>query len=273
MGSATPASGVEPRSRGAAGLVTVRRDGVVVIATINRPAKANAVSTEVIGALDTIVAGIEQSAVSGVTRGLVVTGAGDKAFSAGADIANLQGLTCPAARNQMLEGQRVFARLAALPVPVIAAINGVALGGGLELAMACDLRIAAPHALLGQPEITLANIPGWGGTQRLPRLVGRAVAAEMILTGEPITADRAYQVGLVNAVESDPVTAAVALAHRIAEHSPAAVAAAKDVMYVGFAGGMALGLKAEASAVGRLCETTEQHEAVAAFLARKAAQR
>jgi enoyl-CoA hydratase len=253
-------------------VVTTRIDGPVTVATINRPAKANALSNAVIDALDALADAVEQAAATGDTRVLVITGAGEKAFSAGADISNLVGLSASGARQQMLRGQRVFDRIAALPVAVIAAVNGVAFGGGLELAMACDMRVAAPHARLGQPEITLANIPGWGGTQRLPRLVGRGVASEMILTGSPIDAQRALAIGLVNAVAEDCVTAALQLADVIATRSRHAIKAAKAAIRAGLRGGIEYGLQVEAAAVAELCQTAEQHEAVRAFLDRKAAR-
>lgn len=253
-------------------VVTVRVDGAVTVATINRPAKANALSTAVIDALDRMAEAVERAAAAGSTRALVITGAGDRAFSAGADISNLVGLTQSEAREQMLHGQRVFDRIANLPVAAIAAINGVALGGGLELAMACDMRVAAPHARLGQPEITLANIPGWGGTQRLPRLVGRGIASEMILTGAPIDAARAEAIGLVNAIAADCVTSAVDLARAVAAHSRHAIAAAKATIRAGLRGGIEYGLDVEARAVAELCQTPEQHDAVRTFLDRKAAR-
>lgn len=253
-------------------LVSIQLDGAVTVATINRPAKANALSNGVIDALDRMADAIEQAAAGGTTRALVITGAGEKAFSAGADISNLVGLTQSQAREQMLRGQRAFDRISKLPVAVIAAINGVAFGGGLELAMACDMRIAAPHARLGQPEITLANIPGWGGTQRLPRLVGRGIAGEMILTGAPIDAARALAIGLVNAVAKDPVMSAIDMARTIAAHSHLAIAAAKAAIRAGLRGGIEYGLELEASAVAELCQTPEQHEAVRAFLDRKGAR-
>ncbi|MEO7126429.1 MAG: enoyl-CoA hydratase-related protein [Nakamurella sp.] len=256
----------------AACVVTVKVEGPITVATINRPAKANALSNEVVDALDTMADAVERAAAAGSTRALVITGAGDKAFSAGADISNLVGLTQSESREQMLRGQRVFDRIAKLPVAVIAAINGVAYGGGLELAMACDMRIAAPHARLGQPEITLANIPGWGGTQRLPRLVGRGIASEMILTGAPIDANRALAIGLVNAVAEDPVISATEMALAVAAHSHAAVAAAKATIRSGLRGGIEYGLEVEAGAVAELCQTPEQHDAVTAFLNRKVAR-
>jgi len=204
---------------------------------------------------------------------LVLTGAGTKAFSAGADINELDDIGPDAARAQMRRGQAVFDRLERLPIAVIAAINGFALGGGLELAMAADIRIAAPTARLGQPEITLANLPGWGGTQRLPRLVGRGIATELILTGDLVEADRAYAIGLVNRIATDPLPAAIELGARIAAHSRTAVRGAKRAIRVGLEDGVMAGLSVEADAVADCCGTEVQRQAVRAFLRRRAVAR
>ena len=152
---------------------------------------------EVIAELDDA---FTRSASNAAIKGLILTGAGEKAFVAGADIAELARKTPVEAREISISGQRVFRRLELMPKPSIAAINGFALGGGLELAMCCTVRIASPNARLGQPEIKLGLVPGYGGTQRLPRLVGRGRALEMLLTGEPIDADEALRIGLVNHV-------------------------------------------------------------------------
>lgn len=252
-------------------VLTVERRGAVVHATLNRPSKANALSRELLRAIDTFAADIEAQAAAGSAPGAVVlTGAGQRAFCAGADISELEELDYAAARDQMRYGQAIFGRLERLPVAVIAAVNGVALGGGLELAMAADIRVAAPHAGFGQPEIELANLPGWGGTQRLPRLVGRGVALEMILTGSRIDAPRALALGLVNHIDDDVLSCAAALAERIAAHSSTAIAGAKRAVAAGMDFGIAAGLEAEADAVAACCQTDEQHDAVRAFLARKA---
>jgi enoyl-CoA hydratase len=245
--------------------------GRVLVVTINRPDKGNALNQPVITALDQLASDVLEACASGRgdrPRALVLTGAGDRAFSAGADITELDGISGEAARQQMLRGQDVFARLAALPVVVVAAVNGVAFGGGLELAMAADLRFAARHARLGQPEITLENLPGWGGTQRLPRLVGRGRATEMILTGDPVDADQALAIGLVEHVVDDPLAAAVGFAGRVAERSPTAVRGAKQAIAVGLDAGIAAGSLVEADAVAACCETEEQRAAVRAFLTR-----
>ncbi|VXB66029.1 Enoyl-CoA hydratase [Arthrobacter sp. 9V] len=248
-------------------LLTEQHDAVL-IATLNRPAKGNSLSTELIDALGALAAELRSPTHEG-TKAVILTGAGQKAFSAGADINTLVGLDAAAAEAQMLHGQKVFDELEDLPQAVIAAIDGVAFGGGLELAMACDLRVASPTSRLGQPEITLANLPGWGGTQRLPRLIGQGRALEMILTGEPMSASRALEIGLLNAVSEDPLAAAHNLAARITRHSGTAVSAAKQAIYAGEREGITEGLRREAFLVGQCCESPEQREAVQKFLNRK----
>lgn len=246
------------------------RQGAVLVATLNRPHKGNSLSHTVIEALDALLLHLEDAtADSDRPRALVLTGAGHKAFSAGADVRDLDGLTGAQARDQMRRGQRVFDRLEQLPMVVIAAVNGYALGGGLELAMAADLRIADPAAQFGQPEITLANLPGWGGTQRLPRLVGLSRAKELILTGEIIDARRALEIGLVDRLAAEPLSAAIDLATTIAGRSTTAVSGAKRAIHTGLDDGFQAGLIAEADAVATCCETPEQREAVHAFLNRK----
>lgn len=250
-------------------VLLLERRGAVLTATLNRPAKSNALDHGLIAALDDLAASLAAPPPTAQpVRALVITGAGDRAFSAGADVADLVDLTADEARDQMRRGQDVFGRIERLPIPVIAAINGVALGGGLELAMAADLRIAAPTARLGQPEITLENVPGWGGTQRLPRLVGRGRALELILTGGMIDAARAYDIGLVNRLAADSLGAAVTLAEQLAERSPVAIAGAKRAVHAGLQDGMPAGLIVEADAVAECCRTEAQHRAVNAFLRR-----
>jgi len=165
--------------------------------TINRPEKLNALNVTTVTELDTAVAEIE--ADPGVVA-VVVTGAGDKAFVAGADISELSALGPVEAKEFALRGQAVFGRLEALTIPVVAAVNGYALGGGCELSMACHIRVASSNAVFGQPEVKLGLIPGYGGTQRLPRLVGRGRALEILLTGRNISAEEALSIGLVNRV-------------------------------------------------------------------------
>jgi len=248
----------------------VERTGSVVVATLNRPEKGNALNTAMVEAIGDLVNQIETSvARDDGTRALILTGAGEKSFSAGADVAELDGIDSATARRQMRRGQGVFDALEALPVVVIAALNGFALGGGLELAMAADIRIASPTARLGQPEINLGNIPGWGGTQRLPRLIGAGKATELILTGEVISAHDALAIGLVNQVSDDPLKSAREMADRITQRNPVAVRAAKEAIHVGLAAGPAAGLIVEADGVAACCETADQRAAVHAFLNRK----
>jgi enoyl-CoA hydratase/carnithine racemase len=239
-----------------------------LIATIDRANKGNALDTPTIDALGDLAASLHAGEHPSI-RAVIITGSGDRAFSAGADISTLHGLTADQARRQMIHGQDVFDRIEELPQLTIAAINGVAFGGGLELAMACDFRTAATTARVGQPEITLANLPGWGGTQRLPRLIGKARALEMILTGNPIDSTTALSYGLVNAIGDDAVAIAEELAAQVTRHEPGAVAAAKAAVLHGDRHGIASGLRREAELVGERCATPEQRAAVESFLSRK----
>jgi enoyl-CoA hydratase len=244
--------------------------GDVLVATLNRPRKGNSLNTELIVAIGDLAAELHRPhGRFAAVKAVVITGSGDTVFSAGADINDLRGLSEAAARKQMLRGQAVFDSLEDARQVVVAAVNGIAFGGGLELAMACDLRIAAPTATLGQPEITLGNLPGWGGTQRLPRLIGEGRALEMILTGEPIDALRAAEIGLVNSVADDPLAAAIDLASHIAVRSGTAVAAAKQAVYAGGRLGITRGLEIEAALVGKCSVSPEQQAAVQAFFDRK----
>jgi enoyl-CoA hydratase/carnithine racemase len=251
-------------------VLLVDRTGSVVIATLNRPDKGNALNTAMVEAIGNLVNQLEAGfAADDETRALVLVGAGERAFSAGADVNELDGIDSATARRQMRRGQAVFGALEALPIVVIAALNGFALGGGLELAMAADIRVASPAARLGQPEISLGNIPGWGGTQRLPQLIGVGKATELILTGEVISAQDALALGLVNRVSDDPLKAALDLANQIAERNPMAVRVAKQAIQVGVQAGLEPGLVVEAEGVAACCETAAQRAAVRAFLDRK----
>lgn len=255
-------------------VLSLTRSGDVLHAELRRPEKANALSRELLAELDILTDALMRDSGDTVgARALVLSGAGGKAFSAGADVASLHGLSASEATQHMLWGQEIFQRLEDCPQVTIAAIDGVALGGGLELAMACDIRIAGPGARLGQPEITLANVPGWGGTQRLPRLIGEGRAIELILTGGLLDAERAEQLGLVNSIAVDPVAAAHELAKEVAQKAPVAVDRALQAVYAGMRHGIVHGLLVEARAVGTCCTTQEQHDAVQAFLDRKSSTR
>ncbi len=241
------------------------RRGAVEVLTINRPERLNAISREVLARLEHYV---DEAARDPAIRCIVVTGAGEKAFSAGADINELSRLSPAQALELMGFGQRVFEALEHSPKPVLAAVNGYALGGGLELALACDLRIASTGAKLGQPEITLANVPGWGGTQRLPRVVGESVAKDLVLTGRLVGADEALALGLVNRTTDGPVLeAALALADSLASRSAVALALAKQAVHAARAG-REQGYVVERQAVALCFTTAEQHEAVRSFLAK-----
>lgn len=241
-------------------------DGVATIA-VNRPHKGNSLNLAVFRELNAFISRLHNDAT---VRAVVVTGIGDRTFSAGADISELNGLEGAAAYEFSATGQFVFDQLENLPKPVIAAINGAALGGGLELALACDIRIAASTAHFGQPEITLANTPGWGGTQRLPHVVGVGRAKAMMLIGRPIDAEMALSYGLVTEVV-DPERLhdrVVELARDLSTRAPHAVHAIKEAVHVGIAGGNEAGMRAERCGVAACSGTDEQIAAVRAFLNR-----
>src|SRR5882762_6343959 len=196
--------------------------GAVALVTINRPQVLNALNSQTIDELRRVILDLKRDES---VRAVVLTGAGEKAFVAGADINELALQTPTGGREHALSGQHVFDLVEHMGKPVIAAINGYALGGGCELAMACTLRLAADSAKLGQPEIALGLIPGYGGTQRLPRLVGKGHAMEIILTGTPITADEALRIGLVNRVcpAAELMGESRALAAQLAKSAPIAM--------------------------------------------------
>jgi enoyl-CoA hydratase len=246
--------------------ILVQRDGTVVTLTLNRPDKLNAIDGAMLDALDEALAKIERDRE---IRAVILTGAG-RAFSAGADIKEWTALSpLEFARSWGLRGHALFDRLAALPPPVIAAINGIAFGGGLELALCADIRIVGEQARLGLPEVTIAALPGWGGTQRLPRLVGPGRAKHMILTGQPIDAARAEAWGLVSevvAAESLPARAR-ALAAQIAGNAPLAVQTSKRLIDAALPLAPAATLETHA---GALCGGAEDaREGRAAFLERR----
>lgn len=241
----------------------------VALATINRPDKLNALNGTVIRELGELAG---QVAGDDAIHGLILTGAGPKAFVAGADIGEIaeQGALDGAERART--GQAAFRRIEALRKPVIAAVNGFALGGGCELAMACHIRIASESAKFGQPEVKLGITPGYGGTVRLPRLVGRGRALELLLTGAPISAEEALRIGLVNrVVPADRLLAeATAMMGQILANGPLAVSACLDAVDRSLEMPPADALAYEASLFGLLSSSPEMHEGTAAFLARRA---
>ncbi len=242
----------------------------IATVTINRPKSLNALNPATIRELASVfdeIAGREDVGV------VLLTGAGEKAFVAGADISEMKNFTSVQALEFALFGQGVLERIERLPQPVIGVVNGFALGGGCELAMACDILIAAETAKLGQPEVNLGIIPGYGGTQRLPRLVGRNLAKELVLTGDMITAQRAYEIGLVNKVvpQAELMNAAREMAVKILSKGPVAIRTAKMAMNRGLDLDLsnACALEANAFAVG--FSTADRAEGMAAFLEKRKA--
>lgn len=248
-------------------------DGVRVL-TINRPKVLNALSPAVIAELAAALADTAAAARRGQVRALVLTGAGEKSFIAGADIAAMSGMSVDEAREFSRKGHAVADALAALRIPAIAAVNGFALGGGCEVALACDFVYASENAKFGQPEVKLGVIPGFGGTQRLLRRVGLARALELCLTGDTIDAAEALRIGLANRVLplAELVPAAVAAAKKIAEMGPVAVAEAKRVLHAGADLPLPHANALEVEAFAGLFATADQKEGMAAFLAKRKAQ-
>jgi enoyl-CoA hydratase len=249
----------------------LERDGAVATVTINRPQVLNALNTRTLDELRRVVLDLKRD--DGV-RVVILTGAGDKSFVAGADINELAVQTPTSGRDLALDGQHVFDLIENLGKPVIAAINGYALGGGCELAMACTLRIAADTAKLGQPEINLGLIPGYAGTQRLSRLVGKGKAMEIILTGAPVAAAEAERIGLVNRVvpASDLMRAAKTLAGELARQAPVAMRYIIDAVNHGLEMPFAQGRVFEATLFGLVAATEDMREGTRAFLEKRKAE-
>jgi len=243
----------------------VERDGAVLIVTINRPDKLNALNTQTVIELDRAM---EAARTDAEVRVVILTGSGEKSFVAGADINELAVQSPVNGREHARSGQAVFDRIERLGKPVIAAINGFALGGGCELAMACTLRIAADTAKLGQPEINLGLIPGYAGSQRLPRLVGRGRALELLLLGAPIPADEAWRIGLVNKVVpgAQLMTETRALAQQLAAKAPIAVRYILDAVAGGLEMSFADAQTYEATLFGLIATTDDMREGTRAFL-------
>ncbi|MFA5670528.1 MAG: enoyl-CoA hydratase-related protein [Balneolaceae bacterium] len=236
----------------------------VCILTINRPDKMNALNNLVFEELDSAISHIKGNSD---VKGLIITGAGEKAFVAGADIAELNTLKDAEAVKLSLRGQRVFQDIENLTIPVIAAVNGFALGGGCELAMACHIRIASDNALLGLPEVSLGLIPGYGGTQRLPKLVGAAKALELTLTGRFVNAKEAHELGLVNAItEETALESAKIMMKTILKHGPLAL---KNVILAIRESGDKAGYENEANLFGDLYNTADFKEGTSAFLEKR----
>jgi enoyl-CoA hydratase len=250
-------------------LELTRHDGGLVVVTINRPQSLNALNATVIDELDACFEALEKETE---LRGVVLTGSGEKAFVAGADITQFTELNQNSGKAFAERGQAVFNRIENFPRPVIAAVNGFALGGGCELALACHLRMAAETARFGQPEVNLGILPGYGGSQRLPRIVGKGIAVEMILTGEMISAARAYEIGLVNKVTppDELLGAAVAKLKVIASKGPIAVTLSLKALRYADDLSLTDGLLREAELFGEACATEDLKEGATAFLEKRA---
>ena len=240
----------------------------IALVRVNRPEKLNAYDRQTLLELGHCIAALETDAA---VRAVILTGAGEKAFVAGADIACLAKLGAAGGREWARLGHRVFDGVERLSKPVIAAVNGYALGGGLELALACHLRIASETARFGLPEVKIGLIPGNGGTQRLPRLVGKGRALEMMLTGEPIPAGEAWRIGLVNHVvpAAELLAAARALAGKIVANAPVAIALCLEAVREGLEMPLPAALEWEASLSGLVMGTEDAHEGVRAFLEKR----
>lgn len=244
------------------------RRGEVLWLTVNRPDKLNALNRATISELDAAVAAAEADAA---VHALVITGAGDKAFVAGADISELRTLGAVEAKEFALRGQAVFNRIERLAKPAVAAVNGFALGGGCELAMACHIRIASSNAVFGQPEVKLGLIPGYAGTQRLPRLVGRGRALEILLTGRNVVADEAARIGLANAVV-DPgelVAEVDKVLQKILANGPLAVSHCITAVNHGLEMGFDDACLLEATLFGVGAASEEMTEGTTAFLEKR----
>lgn len=244
-----------------------QREGGIAVVTIDRP-KVNALNLEVLRGLD---AAFSSLATDDAVRAIVLTGAG-RFFVAGADIAAMRDLTADQAERFARYGQSVFARIASTPAPVIAAVHGMALGGGCELAMACDIVLAGEKALFGQPEVKLGVIPGFGGTQRLVRRVGLTRALDLCLTGRNVDADEAVAIGLAaRKVEGDVLEAAIEVANTIAAMGPVAIRLCKRAIHDNADADLGTGVAAEASLFGLCFASEDQTEGMSAFLEKRKA--
>lgn len=240
------------------------KDGVGII-SINRPKVLNALNAKTLDELENAFA---EAFGDDTVSVLILTGSGEKAFVAGADINEIAELSGPLGREFALRGQRLLNLIENGGKPVIAAVNGYALGGGTEIALACHIRVASKNARFGQPEVKLGVIPGYGGTQRLPRLIGKGAALELILTGEMIDAERAYQLGLVNRLveQEELMNAALDVAKKMMANGPVAVRSALDAVNRGLNTTLEEGLRIEADLFGWVCATEDKAEGTDAFL-------
>ena len=251
--------------------ILLEKKNSIAYVTINRPKVLNALNTATMEELRSAFHDIKNDEA---IRVVILTGSGEKAFVAGADIGELAQQDAVSAKVYAHRGQNVLNLIENLGKPVIACINGFALGGGCELALACTMRLASDNAKLGQPEMKLGIIPGYGGSQRLPRLVGKGLAMQMVLTGETITAQEAHRIGLVNEVTpaAELIPRAEAIAAKIIANAPLAVQYAMEAVNKGMEMTLAEGLFLEAALFGVCCATEDKKEGTTAFLEKRAAQ-
>ncbi|SEK66939.1 MULTISPECIES: enoyl-CoA hydratase-related protein [unclassified Butyrivibrio] len=249
------------------GFVNVEVKDKIAVLTINRPEALNALNSQVLDDLNAALDSIDVNTV----RALVLTGAGEKSFVAGADIGEMSTLTKAEGEAFGKKGNDVFRKLETFPIPTIAAVNGFALGGGCEISMSCDIRICSDNAMFGQPEVGLGITPGFGGTQRLARLIGAGMAKQLIYTARNIKADEAYRIGLVNAVytQEELLPAAEKMANTIAAQAPIAVRACKKAINDGLQLDIDKAIELEEKIFGDCFETEDQREGMANFLRKK----
>ena len=250
--------------------IRLARYGAVAIVTINRPKVLNALNNQTLAELSACMAGLK---ADDSVRAVLLTGAGEKSFVAGADINELAALSPVEGQAHARRGQLIFDAIEQLGKPVIAAINGFALGGGCELAMACTIRLAADTARFGQPEVNLGLLPGYAGSQRLPRLVGKGVALEILLTGDMVSAQRAYEIGLVNRVvpAAELMAEATKLAQALAAKAPIAVRFILEAVNQGLESPFAAGEYLETTLFGTIASSADMREGTKAFLEKRPA--
>ena len=250
-------------------LLLEKIDGIGVI-TINRPDALNAMNASVVTELSTAVSNMIADDDIGV---IIITGSGEKAFVAGADIKAMQQMDAEGALEFGKAGQNMTLVIENSPKPVIAAVNGFALGGGCEISLACHIRVASDNAVFGQPEVLLGLIPGWGGTQRLPKIVGTGIANELITTGKQIAAEEAHKIGLANHVvpQDELMDTCKKIAQQILKNGPNAIAQSLSRVYAGYGKSISEGMEEEVNAFAKLFETDETKEGLTAFVEKRKA--